>query len=122
MPSGLSLRTTPQRISPRLSGLCVITETKAPVGLLSIAPAVLLSASFWLKPPSPRDPPAVTVLCYHNFDAQKITPFNITSARFREQLRFLKVQRYPVIPLSDLVEHLRNGKAIPDHAVVITID
>jgi peptidoglycan/xylan/chitin deacetylase (PgdA/CDA1 family) len=62
------------------------------------------------------------VLCYHNFDAVKITPYNVSSAHLREQMRYLKVQHLPVIPMAQLVAHLRSGAPIPDHAVVITID
>jgi peptidoglycan/xylan/chitin deacetylase (PgdA/CDA1 family) len=92
------------------------------VGLIAAFPAALLAFSFLVRPPEPRDPPSVTVLTYHNFNAHKKTPFTIDSQKFQEQMRFLKVQKYPVIPLDDLVNHLLKGTPVPDHAVVITID
>ena len=64
----------------------------------------------------------MTVLCYHNFDAKKITPYTVESERFREQMRFLKVQHLPVIPMAQLAAYLQSGAPVPDHSVVITID
>jgi peptidoglycan/xylan/chitin deacetylase (PgdA/CDA1 family) len=80
-----------------------------------------LSLAFWIHPPA-GDLPAVTVLCYHTFDAKKITPFTVDLARFEAQMRYLKVQKIPVIPLARLVEHLQTGVSLPEQAVVITID
>jgi hypothetical protein len=37
-------------------------------------------------------------------------------------MRFLSVQKIPVIPLSALVDHLRRQAPLPDRSVVITID
>jgi peptidoglycan/xylan/chitin deacetylase (PgdA/CDA1 family) len=84
--------------------------------------SALLSLALWVHPPPPRDPPTVTVLCYHNFGAQKITPYNLELKRFRDEMRYLAVQRIPVIPLAQYAEHLRTGAPLPDHSVVITID
>jgi peptidoglycan/xylan/chitin deacetylase (PgdA/CDA1 family) len=42
--------------------------------------------------------------------------------RFKEEMRFLYVQKIPVIPLSTLEEHLTKKAPIPDRSVVITID
>ncbi len=71
---------------------------------------------------APAEPPVVTILCYHTFDSPKVTPFTVTSRRFSEQLRFLKVQHIPVIPLAQLVDYLQGKGTLPPRAVVITID
>src|SRR5947208_2190028 len=109
MPSASSSRTTPRRTSPRSNALFAITAI-SPFYRVSSA---LLSLAIWVHPPPPRDPPTVTVLCYHNFDAQKITAYNLELQRFREQMRYIKVQHLPVIPLAQLVDHMRTGAAMP---------
>jgi len=43
-------------------------------------------------------------------------------ARFEEEMRFLSVQKIPVIPLSVLEDYLYKKAPIPDRSVVITID
>lgn len=66
--------------------------------------------------------PIVTVLCYHTFDSPKVSPYTINTRILDEQMRFLAVQRIPVIPLSQLVSYLEGKGTIPERAVVITID
>src|SRR5262249_52766024 len=56
------------------------------------------------------------------FDSKAKTPYTVTHARFREEMRFLKVQRIPVIPLSALQDHLEEHVPLPDRSVIITID
>jgi len=64
----------------------------------------------------------VTVLCYHTYDSALQTPFTLSSQQFDRQLRFLQVQKIPVIPLRDLVDHIKEGKPLPPQSAVITID
>ena len=66
--------------------------------------------------------PVVTILCYHTFDSAAKTPFTVAHARFDEQLRYLYVQKIPVIPLSQLTDYLQGKAALPPRSVVITID
>lgn len=68
------------------------------------------------------DPPSVTILTYHTFDSAKITPYTVDTARFNEQMRYLSVQRVPVVSLAEVAAHIREGKPLPPHAVVITVD
>jgi peptidoglycan/xylan/chitin deacetylase (PgdA/CDA1 family) len=70
----------------------------------------------------PPEPPTVTILCYHTFDAKVKTPFTVSSARFNEEMRYLWVQKIPVIPLSALLDHFEKKTPLPDRSVVITID
>ncbi len=72
--------------------------------------------------PPPADPPTMTILCYHTFSASSSSEFAMDPARFNQQMRFLAIQKIPVISLADAVDHLRQGKPIPDGSVVITID
>src|SRR5437870_3149137 len=88
----------------------------------TLGPSALLAVSLWIHPPPPREPPTITVLCYHTFDSPKITPYTVESGRFRDQMRYLQVQHLPVISMAQLVTHLQSGTPVPDHSVVITID
>jgi peptidoglycan/xylan/chitin deacetylase (PgdA/CDA1 family) len=81
----------------------------------------LLSSLYHPVPPS-LDPPTVTILCYHTVDAHVKTPFTIDSRKFNEQMRYLWIQKIPVIPLSRLTEYLQGKTTLPERAVVITID
>jgi peptidoglycan/xylan/chitin deacetylase (PgdA/CDA1 family) len=67
------------------------------------------------------DPPSVTILCYHTFGDKK-NPYSVSMDRFKEEMRFLYVQKIPVIPLSALEDHLAKKTPIPNRSVVITID
>lgn len=71
---------------------------------------------------SPIDPPTVSVLCYHTFDASKKSAYTLDSKRFREQLRFLQVQKIPVITMKQLLAHLESQAPLPPKSVLITID
>jgi peptidoglycan/xylan/chitin deacetylase (PgdA/CDA1 family) len=64
----------------------------------------------------------VTVLCYHTFDSHKVTPFTVSSQDFEDQMRFLAVQRIPVIPMRQLLDFLDGAATLPPRSVVITID
>ncbi len=50
------------------------------------------------------------------------TPFTVTSQRFNEEMRYLWIQKIPVIPLSQLTNYLYGKGTLPDRSVVITID
>ncbi len=101
---------------PPSSGLFATTKIKS----FSLFFSSLLS----LLHPAPVAPfiPTVTILCYHTFDAKQHTPFSIDSARFNEQMRYLSIQKIPVISLRALTEHLQKGSLLPERSVVITID
>ncbi len=65
----------------------------------------------------------VPILAYHNFDPAKPGSMTITTARFEQQLKWLKDNGYTVIPLQDLVSYLRGSKdSIPEKSIVITVD
>jgi peptidoglycan/xylan/chitin deacetylase (PgdA/CDA1 family) len=60
-------------------------------------------------------------LCYHTFGDKK-NPYCVSVDRFKEEMRFLYVQKIPVIPLQALEDYLLKKTPIPDRSVVITID
>jgi peptidoglycan/xylan/chitin deacetylase (PgdA/CDA1 family) len=69
-----------------------------------------------------KHPSGVTVLIYHRFGEDRYPSTNVSVDRFREQMAYLRDNNYQVIPLSSLIDALRDNKKIPDRAVVITID
>ena len=63
----------------------------------------------------------VPILCYHRF-GEHGDRLEVSAARFKEQLNFLKEKDYRVIPLADLMGFLRGERGLPKRAVVLTID
>ena len=89
----------------------------AAVVLFSLASAVLADAS---APPQRR---TAIVLCYHIVSDNPATSMEISRSTFRQQLQYLEMTGYNVIPLRDLYEYVSGEReSIPDNAVVITID
>ena len=83
-----------------------------------------------VAPPAPELPPTaltagtqdVAVLMYHDITDNPSVYFDITVANFKAQLKRIEDTGATVIPLADLYDHLRNGKAIPPRSVVLTFD
>ena len=65
----------------------------------------------------------VPILMYHRVDyPQTQDSVFVTPPTFERQMEFLKVHRYNVISLSELVELIRQKKRIPPKTVAITFD
>jgi peptidoglycan/xylan/chitin deacetylase (PgdA/CDA1 family) len=74
---------------------------------------------------APREDAAVgaTVLCYHIVESPNDPRMEISRDTFRQQMRYLAMTGYNVIPLRTLYEYVTGKRAsIPKDAVVITID
>jgi peptidoglycan/xylan/chitin deacetylase (PgdA/CDA1 family) len=84
---------------------------------------ILLSFCFTLATAGAATPASVPILTYHNFDPAVPGSMTISTAKFAEQLQWLKGNGYTVIPLKQLVNYLQ-GKtsALPTKSVVITAD
>ena len=65
----------------------------------------------------------VPILMYHHVDkaAEKFGN-TVSPETFERQMEFLKVHRYQVISLHELVEKIRSGETLPAKAVAITFD
>jgi peptidoglycan/xylan/chitin deacetylase (PgdA/CDA1 family) len=63
----------------------------------------------------------VTILCYHRFGPNK-SRMVITPEDFEAQMAYLQKNGYRVIPLSSIHSFLKGEAALPQRAVVITID
>jgi peptidoglycan/xylan/chitin deacetylase (PgdA/CDA1 family) len=90
----------------------------------SIAALVLtltgMAASFAAEPPQEY---GATVLCYHIVESPQDPRMEVSRETFRQQMRYLAMTGYNVIPLRDLYEYAAGKRAsLPKNAVVITID
>ena len=64
-----------------------------------------------------------TVLCYHIVESPQDPRMEVSREVFRQQMRYLAMTGYNVIPLRDLYEYAAGKRAsLPKNAVVITID
>lgn len=69
------------------------------------------------------DLPTATVLCYHIVEAPADPRMEIGREAFRQQMRYLAMTGYNVIPLKHLYEYVSGKRAtLPPNAIVITID
>lgn len=68
-------------------------------------------------------PTHIPILTYHNFDPTIPGSMTISTAKFAEQLKWIKDNGYTVIPLKEAVSYLQ-GKidSLPSKAIVITAD
>jgi peptidoglycan/xylan/chitin deacetylase (PgdA/CDA1 family) len=87
----------------------------------------LLATSLFARPSratAPEDDSATaTVLCYHIVESPQDPRMEIGRDAFRQQMRYLSMTGYNVIPLRELYDYVTGKRAsIPRNAVVITID
>jgi len=67
--------------------------------------------------------PTATVLCYHIVEAPAAPRMHIDRETFRQQLQYLEMTGYNVVPLRHVYEYVTGKRAsLPKNAVVITID
>ncbi|MGB1547656.1 MAG: polysaccharide deacetylase family protein [Alphaproteobacteria bacterium] len=65
---------------------------------------------------------SAVVFIYHRFGESVHPSTNITIEQFESHLQELKSGGYTVLPLPEIVQALREGKALPERTVAITID
>lgn len=71
----------------------------------------------------PDDGIRVAVLGYHDFsETERETAMRIRTSKFRKQMEAIRQLGIPVIPMADFIAWKDSGKAIPDKAIVITMD
>lgn len=63
-----------------------------------------------------------SILLYHRFGDHRYPTTSVSMEDFEAQMRYLKENNYNVIPMSKLVELLKDKKPIPPKTVVIAID
>jgi len=78
--------------------------------ILSLLPVAVLAADH------------ATVFIYHRFGDSRYPSTNTSLADFRAHLDTLRAGGYAVLPLSEIVDHLRDGSSLPERCVAITVD
>jgi peptidoglycan/xylan/chitin deacetylase (PgdA/CDA1 family) len=64
-----------------------------------------------------------TVLCYHIVESPQDPRMEVSRETFRQQMRYLAMTGYNVIPLRELYEYVTGKRAsLPKNAIVVTID
>ena len=91
--------------------------------LCLITGIALLAMCFCGEAAAADDQVSVPVLVYHRFGPSVADSMTVTNAVFESQLKWLKANRYTVIPLRTLVNYLGGaGPPPPPRSVVITAD
>ena len=62
------------------------------------------------------------VLMYHRFEDQRFPSTSISVKNFHEQIKYLKENKFNILPISDLVLFFSENYDIPEKSVFITID
>jgi len=92
---------------------------------LSASILLLISVAALAAPPKRADDglPTATVLCYHIVEAPAAPRMHIDRETFRQQLRYLEMTGYNVVPLRHVYEFVTGKRSsLPKNAIVITID
>ena len=59
---------------------------------------------------------------YHRFEDQRFPSTSISSKNFQNQIKYLKENKFNILPISDLVLFFNENYDIPEKSVFITID
>jgi peptidoglycan/xylan/chitin deacetylase (PgdA/CDA1 family) len=74
-------------------------------------------------PPSPSEDFGATVLCYHIVESPQDPRMEVSRETFRQQMRYLAMTGYNVIPLRDLYDYVTGKRtSLPKNSIVVTID
>lgn len=65
---------------------------------------------------------AIPILMYHHITEDENDILNVSKPKFEEQMKYLKDNKYQVMSLEDIYDHLEKNKPFPDKAVAITFD
>lgn len=94
--------------------------------LQAIIVAGLTATSLFARPatrPADDETPTATVLCYHIVESPQDPRMEVGREAFHQQMRYLAMTGYNVIPLRDLYDYVSGKRSsIPKNAVVITFD
>ena len=97
----------------------MIARRALPVSILVLLSFVATAAPRGIA----EEGPTATVLCYHIVEAPAAPRMHIDRETFRQQLRYLEMTGYNVVPLRHVYEYVTGKRAsLPKNAVVITID
>jgi peptidoglycan/xylan/chitin deacetylase (PgdA/CDA1 family) len=85
--------------------------------------AVAMCIPAFARNPEKVDVAGATVLCYHIVESPQDPRMEISRETFLQQMRYLEMTGYTVIPLRDAYEYaVGKRSSLPRNAVVVTID
>lgn len=70
----------------------------------------------------PFDRSGLRVLMWHGVGEERADRYNVQAPRFERQLRWLRENRYNVLPMADVLRRHTAGEPLPPRAVVLTFD
>lgn len=88
----------------------------------SLALQLLLGAAGAALPAVASAADSAVVLMYHRFGESKYPSTNITVEQFEAHLAELKAGPYSVLPVPEILAAMREGRALPERTIGITID
>src|SRR5690606_33663650 len=65
---------------------------------------------------------AAVVLQYHHVSSATPASTSVTPELFQQHMDYLAQQKFRIVPLTELIEKLKRGEALPDDTVAITFD
>ncbi|MBI5830905.1 MAG: polysaccharide deacetylase family protein [Armatimonadetes bacterium] len=116
---------------PLLLAACAPKPAPRPAPSPTPAPTPAPLVTQATVPGEPPTPPAriwregrqeVPVIMYHDVCAKPEVWFDLTTPEFERQMALLRERNMTVVPLADVVDHLRDGKPLPKRAVALTFD
>lgn len=85
--------------------------------------ALLLTGIFPSMAAEPGQELGATILCYHIVESPQDARMEVSREVFRQQMRYLAMTGYNVIPLRDVYEYAAGKRpSLPKNAVVVTFD
>jgi peptidoglycan/xylan/chitin deacetylase (PgdA/CDA1 family) len=104
-------------MQPRSAGLLLLTAS------LLLAFSALIRGVPQARAGAPEQTAsAATILVYHRFGPVVADSMTITTASFAAQLDYLRIHRYTIVPLREIVDFAARRGTLPARAVAITAD
>jgi len=93
------------------------------LGAMMAATALAAGPLLASHPAPDLDPAGATILCYHIVESPQDPRMEISREVFRQQMRYLAMTGYTVVPLKEIFEYIAGKRpTLPKNAVAITID
>jgi peptidoglycan/xylan/chitin deacetylase (PgdA/CDA1 family) len=105
----------------------IFTHSGASMAARALTAALISILFFGLAaaaaPPAAPNDFGATVLCYHIVESPQDPRMEVSRETFRQQMRYLAMTGYHVIPLRDLYDYVTGKRSsLPKNAIVVTID
>jgi peptidoglycan/xylan/chitin deacetylase (PgdA/CDA1 family) len=97
--------------------------TSKAFGAMMFASLLTLTPAFAHRAAPETDAAGATILCYHIVESPQDSRMEISREVFQQQMRYLAMTGYTVVPLRDIYEYVAGKRAsLPKNPIAITID